>query len=68
MLFNSAVFLAFGAVFFVLWPLARRRGNPRWIYLVTASFIFYGWWDWRFLFLIIASGLIDYFAALGMER
>jgi D-alanyl-lipoteichoic acid acyltransferase DltB (MBOAT superfamily) len=31
---------------------------------VLASFVFYGWWDWRFLFLIIGSGLIDYFAGL----
>jgi len=32
------------------------------------SFIFYGWWDWRFLFLIIGSGLIDYFAGLLMVK
>ena len=36
--------------------------------LVLFSFIFYGWWDWRFLFLIIFSGLIDYFAALAIEN
>lgn len=31
-------------------------------------FLFYGWWDWRFLSLIVISGLIDYFAALGISR
>jgi len=68
MQFNSVIFILFGAVFFSLWPLLRRRNNTRWIYLVAASFLFYGWWDWRFLFLIIASGLIDFFAGLGIER
>ena len=32
------------------------------------SFIFYGWWDWRFLFLILLSGAIDFGAALAIER
>ena len=32
------------------------------------SLFFYGWWDWRFLFLIIFSGLIDYLAGLAMVR
>jgi len=56
------------AVFFSAWPLLRRRNNVRWIYLVGASFVFYGWWDWRFLFLIMGSGFIDFFAGLAMGR
>lgn len=68
MLFNSIEFLLFFAIFIAIWPLLRRRRNLRWIYLVVASFFFYGWWDWRFLFLIIGSGLIDFFAGLGMAR
>jgi len=68
MLFNSLVFLIFMAVFYSLWPLLRRRNNVRWIYIVIASFIFYGWWDYRFLFLIMFSGFIDYFAGLGMHH
>ena len=32
------------------------------------SFIFYGWWDWRFIFLIIGSGLIDYLSALSIQK
>jgi len=68
MQFNSLVFFVFAALFFCMWPLFRRRNNIRWIYLVFASFVFYGWWDWRFLFLIIASGLIDFFAGLGMAK
>ena len=68
MQFNSLVFIIFAIIFFALWPILRRGNNRRWIYLVVASFIFYGWWDWRFLFLIIGSGLIDFFAGMAMVR
>ena len=68
MLFNSLIFLAFAAIFYALWPLANRWTNVRLSYLVIASFIFYGWWDWRFLFLIVASGLLDFVSGLGMLR
>ena len=57
--FNSIEFLLFFSAFLALWPWARRRPNARWGYLVAASFFFYGWWDWRFLFLLAGSGLID---------
>jgi len=68
MQFNSLVFIIFATIFFILWPLLRRSNNIRWIYLVVASFIFYGWWDWRFLFLMSATGLTDFCAGLGMAR
>jgi len=67
MLFNSLIFLVFAAIFFALWPLIKPHRNLRYLFLVVSSFIFYGWWDWRFLFLIIASGMLDYVAGLGME-
>ena len=68
MLFNSLEFILFAVLFFAVWPLLRRRNNTRWIYLVIASYFFYGWWDWRFLFLITFSGLVDYGAGLAMVR
>ncbi|PID91554.1 MAG: membrane-bound O-acyltransferase family protein [Bacteroidetes bacterium] len=70
MVFNSFVFLVFVALFFaLLYPIRRQQNlQLRWGFLVLASFVFYGWWDWRFLFLILASGFIDFFAALGMRR
>ncbi len=64
--FNSLAFLAFAAVFFALWPVLRRWRNVRWGYLTVASFLFYGWWDWRFLFVISATGLLNFGAGLGM--
>ncbi|MCF6365179.1 MAG: MBOAT family protein [Bacteroidales bacterium] len=63
MLFNSLIFLIFGFLFFVILPqINKLRNNFRWLFFTFASFVFYGWWDWRFLFLIIGSGLIDFFA------
>jgi len=68
MVFNSLEFLLFGLLFFLLWPLFKKKDNPRWLYLVAASFLFYGWWDWRFLFLIIGSGLVDYCSGLWIVK
>ncbi len=65
MLFNSIVFLIFAALFFCFfWIVKKQKIQLAWIYIVLFSFIFYGWWDWRFLFLLIGSGLIDYIAGL----
>lgn len=68
MIFNSIEFLLFAIGFFLLWPILGKRSSSRWTFITLASFFFYGWWDWRFLFLIIGSGLIDYFAALGIQK
>jgi len=70
MLFNSFIFLVFGSIFFLVLYFIRRSKIPglRRSFLVAASFFFYGWWDWRFLFLILASGFIDYFGARGIYR
>ena len=68
MFFNSAIFILFAATFYALWPLVRRRNNLRLATITAASFLFYGWWDWRFLFLIALSGLIDFAAAIAIVR
>lgn len=68
MLFNSLIFLVFIAFFYALWPFVKRRRNLRFLVIVAASFLFYGWWDWRFLFLILASGLLDFWCGLAMAR
>jgi len=67
MLFNSIIFLFFLVLFFSIWGFVKKRDFPRWITLCVFSFIFYAWWDWRFLFLIIFSGFIDYLAGLLMQ-
>lgn len=68
MLFNSVIFLVFALIFFGVNHLVRHKTSIRLTWLVLASFVFYGWWDWRFLFLIIFSGMVDYLAAIGIEK
>ena len=54
MLFNSLAFLLFLPIVFTLyWSLRSLRWQNRTI--IAASFFFYGWWDWRFLLLMIAT-------------
>jgi D-alanyl-lipoteichoic acid acyltransferase DltB (MBOAT superfamily) len=62
MIFNSLVFLVFATVFFSVYFLLRGRVRLAWILL--ASYVFYGWWDWRFLGLIMFSTGMDYLFGL----
>ena len=71
MLFSTGTFWLFFPV--VLALLTANRLTLRSVavqnaILLGSSYVFYGWWDWRFLGLIMASTLIDYVAALGMAR
>jgi len=68
MVFNSIPFLIFIALFLLFWPIFNKKNKSRWLFLTFASLFFYGWWDWRFLFLIIGSGLIDYFAGYYIPK
>ena len=64
MLFNSIEYLLFLPVIFVLyWFVLNRSVKIQNILLIVASYFFYGLWDWRFLFLIFASTVVDYFVA-----
>ena len=61
MLFDSpAYFLFLIPVVLVYWSLSHRAQN---IFLLLASYFFYGWWDWRFLALMIASTTVDFLIA-----
>ncbi len=60
MLFNSLPFLVFAAVFLGLWPVMKKRNTSKWWWICIMSFVFYGWWDWRFLFLLLGTGTLDY--------
>jgi len=69
LLFNSLDFAIFlPAVFILYWFVFSR--NLRWqnMLLVVASYFFYGWWDWRFLFLILFSSLLDFTIGLQMAK
>ena len=53
MLFNSFTFLLFLPIVFLLyWSVFNRSIRLRNLFIVLISYLFYGWWDWRFLSLI----------------
>jgi len=61
MLFDTPVYIFFLAlVTLTYWRLGWRAQN---VFLLAASYVFYGWWDWRFLILMAGSTVIDYFIA-----
>ena len=69
MLFNSIDFAIFlPTVFFLYWFVVNRSIRAQNILLVAASYLFYGWWDWRFLSLILFSTIVDYFVGIGLSR
>ena len=66
MIFNSIEFgIFFPLVFIIYWLFFSNKSKPRNIFLIIVSYLFYGWWDWRFLSLIIISSVVDY--ALGQK-
>jgi D-alanyl-lipoteichoic acid acyltransferase DltB (MBOAT superfamily) len=68
MQFNSVSFLLFLPVVFSLhWALQRRSLRLQNSLLLLASYVFYGWWDWRFLSLLVFSSTLDYTVARAVE-
>ena len=68
MLFNSFEFLVFLPVVFLLYWLVFRTRRWQNLLIVVASYVFYGWWDWRFLLLIALTSLCSYTSGLLIER
>ena len=69
MYFNSIVF----AIFFVLvfglyWFVLQKRLKLQNALLLISSYVFYGWWDYRFLSLIIISSLVDFLVGMKMQE
>lgn len=61
MLFNSIDFAIFlPIVFLIYWFITNKNLKLQNLLVVVASYVFYGWWDWRFLSLIAFSTLVDY--------
>lgn len=68
MLFNSIDFAIFlPSVFFLYWFIARGHLKSQNFLIVAASYFFYGWWDWRFLSLIVVSTCVDFFVGQGLS-
>lgn len=68
MLFNSISYLVFLPLVFALYWLVNRRSlSLQNILLLVSSYVFYAFWDWRFLFLLIFSTALDYCTGLLMH-
>ncbi len=66
MVFNSIVFAIFIALFFPTYWLLKGRARM-WLCLI-ASYIFYGWWDWRFLGIVAFTTVLDYSLGIFIEN
>lgn len=69
MIFNSIEFLIFLPVVFVLyWFVFKKNLRLQNLFVVAASYFFYGWWDWRFLFLIAFTSLCSWGSGLLIKK
>lgn len=69
MLFNSLEFAIFLPIVFLLyWLIPARYIRGRNFVLLVASLVFYGWWDWRFLFLLLFSACVDFFIGIQLSH
>ncbi|MEX0314759.1 MAG: MBOAT family protein [Allomuricauda sp.] len=69
MLFNSLEFFIFlPIVFGFYWFVTNRALKLQNVFIVLASYVFYGWWDWRFLSLIAFSTIVDYSIGLILKN
>jgi len=69
MLFNSIDFAIFlPIVFLFYWFVTNNNLKLQNFLIVAASYVFYGWWDWRFLSLILFSTLVDFLVGVGLSN
>ena len=69
MLFNSIEFAIFLPIVFVLyWFVFKKNLKVQNFFLLIVSYVFYGWWDWRFLSLILFSSVVDFMVGLQLGK
>lgn len=68
MLFNSLEFLIFLIIVFGAYWAAAKSYKIQNLLLLVASYVFYGWWDWRFLFLIAGCSTVNFLGGLIIEK
>ncbi len=69
MLFNSLEFFLFLPIVFILyWFVVNKKLKLQNFLVLLASYVFYGWWDYRFLSLIALSTIVDYFIGLAIHK
>ncbi|MEM7511013.1 MAG: MBOAT family O-acyltransferase [Bacteroidota bacterium] len=68
MLFNSLAFLIFLPVVFLLyWFVFNKNLKLQNLLILISSYVFYGWWNWRFLSLIAISTIVDYIMGFNIQ-
>ncbi|MDR0971649.1 MAG: MBOAT family protein [Bacteroidales bacterium] len=68
MLFNSFEFLIYLPIVFLLYWFVFKQLKAQNLFILIASYVFYGWWDWRFLLLIALTSFFSFFSGLLIER
>ena len=69
MLFNSLDFAIFLPIVFILyWFVFHKNIKGQNILIIVVSYVFYGWWDWRFLSLILISTFVDYYIGKQLQQ
>jgi alginate O-acetyltransferase complex protein AlgI len=68
MLFNTALFLWFFTAFFVLYSFVVLRHTPRLVLILVASLVFYAGWNYRFIPLLVLSGVVDFAVGIALEK
>lgn len=68
MLFNSIEFLIFLPIVFILYWFVFRQLKVQNLFIVIASYVFYGWWDKEFLILIAITTLLSYTSGILIEK
>lgn len=69
MLFNSLEFLIFLPIVFLLyWYVFNKNTTIRNLFIITISYLFYGWWDWKFLLLIAFTSLCSFLSGICIEK
>jgi len=66
--FNSLEFLVFLPIVFVLYWFVFQKREWQNLLIVMASYVFYGWWDWRFLFLIVFTSICSFYSGVLIEH
>ena len=68
MSFNSIEFILFLPLVFLLYWFVFKSTRKQNLLIVVASYVFYGWWDWRFLILIAITTFCSYASGILIER
>lgn len=68
MIFNSIDFAFFLPIVFIIYWIFKNSLKKQNLIIVIASYVFYGWWDWRFLSLIFLSSIVDFSIGLNLKK